>query len=104
MMQKKNTSRARTVQREIRHCPESQLRKAVYTDFVRGAKKPEGDCVDSISTSDGSKSQTWRNVSETTPNSDASDIVFLLEWKQRGLDREMHQDAYRDPWSKRRQV
>ena len=27
--------------------------------------KSEGDCVDSISSSDGSKFQSWENVSET---------------------------------------
>ena len=77
-----------------------RLRDKILSGEPRNMKnKPEGDCVDSISTSDGSKYQTWGNVSETTPNSDASEVVFLLEWKQRVLDREMHQDAYRDRYS-----
>ena len=61
-------------------------------------KSDEGD-ADSISSSDGSQSQSWENVSETTPNSDVSEIAIhflLVEWKQRGLDREMHQDPDRD--------
>ena len=52
----------------------------------------EGEWIDSISSSDGSKSQSWENVSETTFNSDVSEIAIysLLDWKRRGLDRKMH--------------
>ena len=38
--------------------------------------KSQSDWVDSISSSDDSKSQTWKKVSETTSNSDASMIVI----------------------------
>ena len=58
-----------------------------------------GEWIDSISSSDGSKSQSWENVSETTSNSEVSEIAIhslLVYWKRRGLDREMHQDPDRD--------
>ena len=38
----------------------------------------EGDCVDSISSSDGSNSQSWENVSETNSNSDAKESDSFL--------------------------
>ena len=41
-------------------------------------------------------------MSETTSNSDVSEIAirsFLEDWKQRGLDREMHQDPGRDRYT-----
>ena len=52
----------------------------------------EGEWIDPISSSDGSKSQSWENVSETDSNPDVSDIAIhsLLDWKWRGLDRKMH--------------
>ena len=46
--------------------------------------------VESIGSSDDSRPQSWENTSETTSNSDVSDIgihSLLVEWKQRGLDR-----------------
>ena len=64
--------------------------------------KLEGGCLDSISSSDDSKSQTWGNVSETTSNSDASEIAIhssLVEWKQHGLDRELLLDPDRDRYT-----
>ena len=38
-------------------------------------------------------------MSETTSNSDVSEVAIhslLVEWKQRGLDKEMHQDSDKD--------
>ena len=61
--------------------------------------KPEGDRVDSISSFNGSKSQYLVNVFEKTSNSDSSIGVIrslLVDWKQRGFDREMRQDPNRD--------
>ena len=46
--------------------------------------------------------QSWENTSETTSNSDVSEIAIhslLVEWKQRGLDREMQQDPDRDRYT-----
>ena len=64
--------------------------------------KSEGDSVDSISSSDVTKSQSWENVSEPNFKSDASEMAFhslLVEWKQRGLDRKMHQDPDTDRYT-----
>ena len=61
--------------------------------------RPEHNDVESIGSSDDSRPQSWENTSETTSNSDVSEIAIhslLVEWKQRGLDREMHQDPDRD--------
>ena len=58
--------------------------------------------VESISSSDNSRPQSWENTSETTSNSDVSEIAIrslLVERKQRGLDREMHQDPDRDRYT-----
>ena len=55
--------------------------------------------VESFGSSDDSRPQSWDNTSETTSNSDVSEIAIhslLVDWKQRGLDREMHQDPDRD--------
>ena len=49
-------------------------------------KKSDGGDADSISSSDGSESQSWENVSDTTSNSDVSEIAvhsFVVEWKKR---------------------
>ena len=68
-------------------------------------KKSKNDDAESIGSSDDSqsqRSQPWQNGSETTSNSDVSEIAIhslLVEWKQRGLDREMHQDADRDRYT-----
>ena len=64
--------------------------------------KSHGGNADSTSSTDGSESQSWENVSETTSNSDVSEIAIhslLVEWKQRGLVREMHQDPDRDRYT-----
>ena len=58
----------------------------------------EHNDVESIGSSDDSRPQSWENTSESTSNSDVSEIAIdslLVEWKQRGLDREMHQDPDR---------
>ena len=55
----------------------------------------EYDVEESIGSSDDSRPQSGDNTSETTSNSDISEIAIhslLVDWKQRGLDREMHQD------------
>ena len=68
--------------------------------------KSECNDVESIGSSDvpstHSGSQSWENTSETTSNSDVSEIAIhylLVEWKQRGVDREMHQDPDRDRYT-----
>ena len=64
--------------------------------------KLEHDDVESFGSSDDSRPQSWDNTSETTSNSDVSEIVIhslLVDWKQRGLDREMHQDSDRDRYT-----
>ena len=68
--------------------------------------RSEHNDVESIGSSDvtptHSGSRSWENTSETTSNSDVSEIAilsFLVEWKQRGLDREMHQDPDRDRYT-----
>ena len=61
--------------------------------------RPEHNEVEPIRSSDDSRPQSWENTSETTSNSDVSEIAIhslLVEWKQRELDREMHQDPDRD--------
>ena len=58
--------------------------------------------VESFGSSDDSRPQSWDNTSETTSNSDVSEIAIhslLVDWKQRGLDREMHQDPDRDRYT-----
>ena len=62
----------------------------------------EYDDVESIGPSDGSRPQSWENTSETTSNSDVLEIAIhslLVEWKQRGLNREMHPDTDRDRYT-----
>ena len=57
---------------------------------------------ESIGSSDDSRSQSWESRSETTSNSDVSEIAIhslLVEWKHRGLDQEMHQDPDRDRYT-----
>ena len=59
----------------------------------------EYDGEESFGSSDDSRTQSWDNTSETPSNSDVSEIAIhslLVDWKQRGLDREMHQDPKRD--------
>ena len=62
----------------------------------------EYDIGESVGSSDDSRPQSWDNTSETTSNSDISEIAIhclLVDWKQRGLDREMHQDPDRDRYT-----
>ena len=62
----------------------------------------EYDGEESFGSSDDSRIQSWDNTSETTSNSDVSEIAIhslLVDWKQRGLDREMHQDKDRDRYT-----
>ena len=62
----------------------------------------EHNVVESIDSSDDSRPQSWQNASETTSNSDVLEIAIhslLVEWKQLGLDREMHQDPDRDRYT-----
>ena len=68
--------------------------------------RSENNDMESIGSSDvpptHSGSRSWENTSETTSNSDVSEIAIhslLVEWKQRGLDREMHQDPDRDRYT-----
>ena len=62
----------------------------------------ERDGVESFGSNDDSRPQSWDNTSKTTSNSDVSDIAIhslLVDWKQRGLDREMHQGPDRDRYT-----
>ena len=58
--------------------------------------------MESFGSSDDSRPQSWDNSSETTSNSNVSEIAIdslLVDWKQRGLGREMHQDPDRDRYT-----
>ena len=62
----------------------------------------EYDVEESVGSSVDSRPQSWDNTSETTSNSDMSEIAIhslLVDWKQRGLDRETHQDPDRDRYT-----
>ena len=62
----------------------------------------EHDDVESIGSSDDSRPKSWENTSETTSNPDVSEIAIhslLVEWKRRGLDREMQKDPDRDRYT-----
>ena len=62
----------------------------------------ERDGVESFGSSDDSRPQSWDNTSKTTSNSDVSEFAInslLVDWKQRGVDREMHQDPDRDRYN-----
>ena len=62
----------------------------------------EYDVGGSVDSSVDSGPQSWDNTSETTSNSDMSEIAIhslLVDWKQRGLDRETHQDPDRDRYT-----
>ena len=64
--------------------------------------RPGQNDVESIGSSDDSRPQSWENPSEITSSSDVSEIAIhslLVEWKQRGLDREMHQGPDRDSYT-----
>ena len=78
-------------------------RGKILSQKLRNLKnRSEGGNADSISSNDGSESQSWENVSETNSNSDVSEVAIhylLIEWKQRGLDKEMHQDPDTDRYT-----
>ena len=80
-----------------------QLRDRILFGESRNIiNKSEDDDAESVSSSGDSRSQPWENVSETTSNSDVSAIAiqsFSVEWKQNGLDREMHQEPDRDRYT-----
>ena len=62
----------------------------------------EYDVGKSVDSSVDSRPQSWDNTSETTSSSDMSEIAIhslLVDWKQRGLDRETHQDPDRDRYT-----
>ena len=62
----------------------------------------EYDVGESVNSSVDSRPQSWDNTSETTSNSDMSEIAIyslLVDWKQRGLEREMHRDPDRDRYT-----
>ena len=62
----------------------------------------EYDVGESVNSSVDSRPQSWDNRSEKTSNSDKSEIAIhslLVDWKQRGLDRETHQDPDRDRYT-----
>ena len=62
----------------------------------------ERDSVESFGSSDDERPQSGDKTSETTSNSDVSEIAIhslLVDWKRRGLDREMHQDPDRDRYT-----
>ena len=80
-----------------------RLRDKILSGEWRNIISKSGDDnAESISSSDDLQSQPWENGPETTSNSDVSEIAIhflLVEWKQRGLDREMHQDPDRDRYT-----
>ena len=62
----------------------------------------EYDVGESVDSSVDSSPQSWDNTSETTSNSDMSEIAIhslLVDWKQRGLDRETHKDPDSDRYT-----
>ena len=62
----------------------------------------ENDVGESVGSSVDLRPQSWDNISETTSNSDMSEIAIhslLVDWKQRGPDRETHQDPDRDRYT-----
>ena len=62
----------------------------------------EYDVGESVNSSVDSRPQSWDKTSETTSNSDMSEIAIhslLVDWKQRGLHRETHQDPDRDRYT-----
>ena len=62
----------------------------------------EYDVGESVGSSDDSRPSPGDNTSETTSNSDISEITIhslLVDWKQRGLDRKKHQDPDRDRYT-----
>ena len=62
----------------------------------------EYDVGESVNSSVDSRPQSWFNTSETTSNSHMSEIAIhylLVDWKQRGLNRETHQDPDRDRYT-----
>ena len=67
----------------------------------------EYDVGESVNSSVDSGPQSWDNTSETTSNSDISEIAIhslLVDWKQRGLDEETHQDPDRDRYTSDNEV
>ena len=88
--------------------PDSRLpRDKVLSGESRNiTDRSENNDMESIGSSDvpptHSGSRSWENTSETTSNSEVSEIAIpslLVEWKQRGLDREMHQNPDRDRYT-----
>ena len=96
-------------------CPGDNIKATKGQNFVRGIdfratrviilsgksrhiiNKSEDDDAESISSNDDCQSQPWNKVSELTSNSDVSEfVIHLVEWKQRVLDREIHQDPDRN--------
>ena len=62
----------------------------------------EYDVGESVGSNVDSRPQSWDKTSETTSNSDMSEIAIhslLVDWKQRRLDRETHQDPDRDRYT-----
>ena len=88
-------------------CPGSRIQLDQGTKFCPGSRETITDrleCsdVESAGSSDDSRTQSGENTSETTFNSDVSEIAIrslLVEWKQRRLDRQMHQDTDRDRYT-----
>ena len=82
-------------------------------NFVRGVdlwatkgqiimNKSENDDVKCISSGDDPQSLPWENESEFTSNSNVLELAIrslLVEWKQRGLNREMHQEPDKDRYT-----
>ena len=80
-----------------------QLRDRVLSGKSRNiSDNLEYDVGESVGSSDDSRPQSGDNTSETNSNSDISEIAIhslLVDWKQRGLGREMHQDPGRDRYT-----
>ena len=85
-------------------CPGSRIQNDLGTEFCPGSRGTllEYDGGESFGSSDDLRLQSWDNTSETTSNSDVSEIAIhslLVDWEQRGLDREMHRDPDRDRYT-----
>ena len=82
--------------------PERPRDKILCGESRNIINKSEDDDAESISSSNHSQSQPWENDSESRSTSDVSELAIhflLVEWKHRGLDREMHQDPDRDRYT-----
>ena len=84
----------------------SRVRSDQWTEFCPGSRETSQTTWNMMlgnqSTRVLTRGPVLDNTSETTSNSDMSEIAIhslLVDWKQRGLDRETHQDPDRDRYT-----